>query len=221
MGFKDEIAQKAIDAFDRLSPDLSAVYSDAAYKTVPNWCDKQIALATASGATSVILPGAHVAAILADVAFLINRMSVCSFGIGAIRGYDNGHGNLLEQEDLANVLGYWARDEQIMSAVTSKGAADIAVKVGSKAGGKVAVKLISKHLATGAGLLVGKKLGGKVGAKIGAKFAAKFGAKLGTGFIPFLGPVVGGGINAYFVNEIADAANDFYRWKCDVARRLG
>jgi len=167
MGFKDEIAQKAIDAFNELSPNLPSVYSEAAHKTVPNWREKQIALATASGATAAVVLGAHVAAILADVAFLINRMSVCSFGIGAIRGYDSGHGNLLEQEDLANVLGYWSGDEQVMNAVTSEGAADIATKVGTKAGGKVAAKLISKHLATGAGLLVSKKLGVKSAQKSG------------------------------------------------------
>jgi len=215
-----DFGQLAIEGFNKLTPNLPSIYNDAAYKTVPNWRETQIALATGSGAAAAAVPGVHLAAIAADVAFLMNRMSVCSFGIGAIRGYDNGHGNLLEEEDFANVLGYWSRDAQLMEAVTSKGAADIAAKVGTKVGGKAAVKLISKHLATGAGLLVGKKLGGKLGAKIGTKFAAKFGAKLGAGFIPFLGPIVGGGINLYFVNEIADAANDFYRWKCDVARRL-
>lgn len=194
----------AIEAFNQLTPNLNKIYKDAAYKTLSNWRNTQVALVSGSGATA------------ADVAFLMNRMSVCSFGIGAIHGYDNGQGNFLEEEDFANVLGYWSHDAQMMTAITSKGAADMAAKVGSKA----AIKLISKHLATGAGLLIGKKLSGKLGAKVGAKFGVKLAAKIGTGFVPLLGPLVGGGINAYFINDIADAASDYYRWKCDVAHRL-
>ncbi|OUD15660.1 hypothetical protein [Thioflexithrix psekupsensis] len=208
--------EMVVDAFNGLTPNLTQIYRDASPRTLDGWRREQITLVSGSGALACIVPGAHLAALGADVMFLMNRMSTCSFGIGAIRGFDTGCGNFLESEDFANVLAVWSKDSQVMAAITSKGAADLAIKVG----GKVGSKLIAKHLAVGLGLMVGKKLGGKLGAKVGAKLGSKFAAKAGAGIIPLLGPIVGGGINAYFVSSIADAADEYYRFKCDVSRRL-
>jgi len=205
-----------VDAFNGLTPDLYGIYNDARMQNLDSWQNKQLAMVAASGAAAMTIPGGHIPLMAADVAFLMNRMSVCCYGVGAIRGYDAGHGNILEEEDFPVVLAYWAGDAEIKQAVTSKAAADLAVKVG----GKVGAKIIAKHLAAGAGLLVGKKIGGKLGAKLGAKIGAKLGGKLAAGFIPFLGAAVGAGINAYFINDISEAANDVYRFKCNVISKL-
>jgi uncharacterized protein (DUF697 family) len=53
------------------------------------------------------------------------------------------------------------------------------------------------------------KVSGKVAGKIGTKVAAKAGA----GIIPFVGGVVGGTINVYFVRSITRAADDYYAEK--------
>ena len=54
------------------------------------------------------IPGLHLIGIAADIAFLMNRMSVCSFGIGSIEGYNNDFGIILEKEDFAIVLSIWS-----------------------------------------------------------------------------------------------------------------
>jgi hypothetical protein len=53
----------------------------------------------------------------------------------------------------------------------------------------------------------------KAAAKIGAKFASKISAKALAGFVPFVGPTVGAGVNAYFVKHIGDSAVAYYHAK--------
>ena len=85
-------------------------------------------------------------------------------------------------------------------------AATIAVgqKLGAKGGVKGGVK--------GAGKLAGK-IAEKAATKIATKFTVKLTAKGVAGFLPFVGPIIGGGINAYFVKDIADSANIYYAAK--------
>ncbi len=164
----------------------------------------------------MVVPGAHLVALAADVAFLMNRMCACSYGIGAIKGYSKLGENILEEEDFAIVLAYWAGDEDIKSMVTGKGLTDIAIKVGGKTG----AKLIAKAIAKSGVILVGKKLSSKVAVKVGAKFAGKLAAKAGAGFIPILGAAVGAGINVWFVSDIASAAKEYYEAKCVALHRI-
>ncbi|HEX9981746.1 MAG TPA: hypothetical protein VGF69_00650, partial [Thermoanaerobaculia bacterium] len=168
-------------------------------------------------------PIAHLAGIAADVIFLINRMGVCSYGIGAIYAERSQCGNFLEDEDFGIILNLWAGGDEngeLFAALSGKAAADMAIKVHTKAG----LKMVAKTMCKSAGLLVGAQMGGKMGAKAGAKVGAKFASKLGgkmlSGFVPFLGPVVGGGINLWFITGIADAAERFYGFKCDVGKHL-
>ncbi|MDM8546153.1 hypothetical protein QUF61_06635 [Candidatus Venteria ishoeyi] len=205
-----------INAFNELTPNINGIYNDAKLDNISDWRMKQQAMVTGTGAAAMAIPGAHLAALAADVAFLMNRMAVCSYGIGAIYGHDRFSKNILENEDFANVLAYWAGDEEITTMVGSKTAADIALKVGGKAG----IKIIGKTIAKSGAILIGKKLGGKVGAKIGAKFAGKLAGKAAAGMVPFLGAAVGGGINLWFITGIADSAEAYYKFKCDVISNL-
>jgi len=209
-----DFGQLVINAFNELTPDINGIYQQAHSKTLSDWRGAQTAMVAGSGAAAVVIPGLHLAGMAADVIFLMNRMAVCSYGIGAIRGYDTLRDNILEDEDFAVVLAHWTGEVDIRSAFSAKCAADLATKVG----GKFGAKLIAKELAKGAGLLIGKKIGGKLGAKLGVKFGAKMGGKAVAGFIPFLGAVVGGGINVYFISEIANAADEYYEQKVDFAR---
>ncbi len=205
-----------IDAFEKLTPDLDAIYGDAKFSSTDNWLRKQKALVTGSGAAAMSIPGAHIALLTADVVFLMNRMSVCSYGVGAIYGYERFTQNLLEKEDFSNILALWAGDEEISTMVEGKVAVDIA----SKVGGKVGVKLIGKTIAKSSGVLIGKKLGGKVGAKVGAKFSGKLLGKAAGGFLPFLGPAVGGGINYWFISSISNSAEKYFDFKYVIANNL-
>lgn len=204
-----DFAQYVTNAFSALTPDINGIYNDAIDYTLSNWKAKQASLVTASGAASVAIPGLHLVGIPADVAFLMNRMSVCSFGIGALISQDQAKGNILEQEDFPIILGRWCDDPSLTNAAISKTAAELAAKSGSKIAAKELAKVACKHL----GIVVGQKLSGKLGAKLGGKFGAKLGTKVAAGFIPFLGAAIGGGINLYFITEIQTQAESWYRFK--------
>lgn len=202
-------AQYVNDAFSALTPDINNIYYDAITYSFSDWKAKQSTLVTASGAASVAIPGLHLVGIPADVAFLMNRMSVCSFGIGALILKDKGLGNILEEEDFPIILARWCNDPALTNAAISKTTAEIAAKTGSKVAAKQLAKIACKHF----GIVVGQKLSGKLGAKLGAKFGAKLGTKVAAGFIPFFGAVVGGSINLYFITEIQTEAENWYRFK--------
>ncbi|MGB8194645.1 MAG: hypothetical protein WCF67_22120, partial [Chitinophagaceae bacterium] len=202
------------DAFSALTPDIDNIYRDATGYNLSSWKTNQAALVTASGAAATAIPFLHLVGIPADVAFLMNRMSVCSFGIGAIICDDNKFGNILEKEDFAIILGRWCNDESLSNAAMSKMAAEVSSKTGNKVLAKQLAKVASKQL----GLMVGKKLGGKAGVKLGAKFGAKLGTKAAAGFIPFFGAAVGGTINLYFITQIQTEAESYYRFKITLAK---
>lgn len=216
-----DISQYVIDAFDTLTPNLNDIYCNTKDQSLDNWKIKQKALVTASGSGAMLIPGFHLVGLAADVAFLMNRMSVCSYGIGAIYGRKFFDYSTLEEEDFPNILALWSGDTTINSLVGTKAAADIATKLGIKVGGKIGAKIIGKTVAVSGSVLVGKKLGGKVGAKIAAKFAGKLIGKSAAGFLPFVGAAVGGGINLWFITGISDAAEEYYKFKYDVANRFG
>jgi len=211
-----DFGKLVVKGFDKLTPDYNDIYNNAKLDNISDWRIKQQAMVTGTGVGGMLIPGVHLATLTADVAFLMNRMSVCSYGLGAIYGYNRFSQNLLEQEDFPNILALWAGEEEISRIVGGKVAVDIA----SKVGGKVGIKIIGKTIAKTGGILIGKKLGGKVGAKIGAKFAGKLAGKAAAGWVPFLGAAVGGGINLWFITNIADSAEEYYRFKYDIASKL-
>ena len=101
-----------IDAFNALTPDLRGIYSNAITYTLPNWKKLQATLVTSSGAAAVAIPGIHLVGVPADIAFLMNRMAVCSYGIGAILGNKTAMETFLRKKILPL---YW-RDGAVMKA---------------------------------------------------------------------------------------------------------
>lgn len=201
------------DGFAALTPDINGIYSSSYSYAMDNWRALQTSLVTGSGALASSVPGVHLAGMTAEAGFLMNRMAVCSYGIGGILGYDAGLGNILEDEDFAIVLGRWSGDDSVSNAAVAKIAGSMSVQLTGTALAKSLAKISAQH----AGILVGKKLAGKAGAKIGGKFAAKFGTKAAGGFIPFVGPLIGGGVNAWFITSIANAADGWYRLKIELS----
>lgn len=208
MASAEVISAKFIDIINGFSPNLDSIYTDAKDQSIDDWKTKQKAMVTASGAAAMAIPGLHVAGAIADVAFVLNRMNVAAYGVGAIVLKQHGLGNLIEKEDFGAILGYWCDDEDIQEAMKGKGAAT-AAKLGLKVGGKG----FAKAMIASAGYLVGQRLGGKAMAKAAAKFAGKFVGKLAGGFVPFLGPVVSAGVNLWLLWGIIDASEAYYRDK--------
>jgi len=195
MGFSEYV----VSGFNSLTPDINGTFNSARSYSMNEWCNMQKAAVTGSGAAASAIPGAHLAGAAADIAFLMNRMAVCSFGIGAIYAANNGLGNYLEDEDFAVILGLWAGNAELKAAISGKAAADAVAHVQSKA----SLKFLAKHMAKSSGILIGRKLAGKTAAKIGGKFGAKMRWNIAAVFVPILGAAVGGGINLWFISEIA------------------
>jgi hypothetical protein len=202
-----------INAFNAVTPNLDELYESARTYDLDNWKLVQRGLVTASGATSTIIPGMHLIGMAADVVFLMNRMAVCSYGIGAILTSRAGKGNILEQEDFGVVLTRWSGDDSLSNASVAKTAAGLASHMGTKSVGKILAKVAAEQ----AGILVGKKFGIKAGAKVVGKFTAKMGTKALGGFFPFVGPAIGAGVNLWFINSVAEEAEAWYGLKlaCD------
>lgn len=213
MGIADTVSTSFLDVINRLSPNLPSIYQDSCEHDLSDWKLKQNGMVGASGAVAVAIPGLHLAGIAADVAFVLNRMSVATYGTGAILSKKAGFGDILEEEDFAAVLGYWSDDEDIMQAMKGKGSATagkIGAKVGTKLAGKAFSKGMTKAMLTSSGYLIGQRLGGKALAKASAKFAGKFAGKAVGGFVPFLGPVISGGVNVWLISGIIAASEHFY-----------
>jgi hypothetical protein len=204
-----EYGEMIVKAFDSLTPETQEIYAEASKYSLGEWKGLQRTLVTSAGAAAAAVPGVHVLALAADLTFLMNRMSVCSFGVGAIVGQGLGKGNLLEEEDFAMVLAKWSGVEGTDNAAIAKASADLVTKVGTKQASKILAKTMCQHT----GVLIGQKMSGKVGAKIGAKFGAKIGGKLAGGWIPFAGAAISGGINLWFISATAREAQQWYETK--------
>jgi len=222
MGVSETVTSSFLDIVNKLSPDIDSIYESAKGNALDDWKLKQRALVTASGAAAMAIPGLHMVGIVADVAFVLNRMSVATYGTGAILGERAGLGNIVEQEDFAAVLGYWSDDEDIQQAMQGKGSATlgkVGAKVGTKLAGKAFAKGVTKAMLTSSGYLIGQRIGGKAMAKAGAKFAGKFAGKAAAGFVPFFGPMVSGGVNLWLISGIIDGSERFYRDKIALLQR--
>ncbi len=202
-----------LKAFETLRPDLDGIYTSAHAKPLADWRRMQQAFVTASGAGASAVPGLHLVGIAADVMFLMNRMSVCSFGIGAILGHEANLGNVLEPEDFAVVLAVWANEGGISELIGGKVPSDTSSVTGGKVLGKSVYRILAKTVCEKAGLLADGKLTGPLAGKVAGRFAGKLGGKAAAGFIPLVGAVVGGGVNLWFLSGIASAAEQWFRFK--------
>lgn len=216
-----------LETVNSMTPEIDDIYHATKNESLTAWGVTQRSLVTASGAASVAIPGWHLAGMAADVGFVINRMGVSSYGVGSILCH-NEQGNVLEPEDFAAVLGYWADDEDLRQALKGKSAADLSGKLGlslgkkvlGKGSAKVVGKVLTKSLLTSSGYMIGRKLGGKGLAKAAAKFSGKFASKSISGFIPFAGPIVGGGVNLWLIDGILGAAEEFYKDKINILKTI-
>ena len=203
-----------LKAFETLRPDLDGIYASAHAKPLNEWTRGQKALVTASGAGAGAVPGLHLVGMAADVPFLMNRMSVCSYGIGAIVGAEAGLGNVLEAEDFVVVLAVWADEGGVGDAIHSVTATRNPESVtGGKVLGKSVYRILAKTTCERAGLLADGKLSTALANKVAGRFAAKLGGKAAAGFFPLVGSLVGGGVNLWFLTGIATSAEQWFRFK--------
>jgi hypothetical protein len=159
----------------------------------------------AGAAGGALLPGpAALVALGIEIPALLNIFSRASHGVGWIkRGW-------VQPEDYNNVLAIWAGavtlDETLRKSVTAQAAIAVAAAAPKAAAASTTVALTTalmtamthKGATTAASYLAAKK------------FAAQLVARLPVRMIPLAGFAVAAGLNAYFVNSILDAAEEYY-----------
>jgi hypothetical protein len=101
-GFQDQLNEAIINAFDALGGDPDTAVRNAKGKTFKQWVDAQKGQVAASGAASNLIPGAHVAAMAADMMFLMGKMSYTCWGIGAIKNC-----KVFGKPDFINIMDIW------------------------------------------------------------------------------------------------------------------
>ena len=65
--------------------------------------NSQTGQAATAGVVALTIPGLHIPAVAADLAFLIHKMAYCCWGIGEIRGC-----KVLGISDFQNILALWS-----------------------------------------------------------------------------------------------------------------
>jgi hypothetical protein len=190
-------------AFDQLGGEPEAAVNAARGWTYGGWVTSQAAQAGAASGAAAILPGLHIPALVADLAFLLHKMAYCSWGVGEINNCV-----VLGKADFQNIRAVWSgasTPEELPFRAISKAAFTSALVGGSVMVGGVSVAAIAGtavgqrilvQLAQKAGEVAAKqillKAAGKGGAKtvlagsgqfvtkLSGKLAAKVGAKFGT-----------------------------------------
>lgn len=230
--------QVIVDAFDFMGGDPStAIESAGNYSSIEEWKAWQAGQAALVGAAAMAIPVAHIPLIVVDVAFLLHKMAYCCWGIGSLHGCE-----IESKEDFSVILGLYTgvvTEDVLIASVgtgslalvggqianmglpafigklTGKGASMGAKTIGAKVGGKAAGKVIaaSAPLISQVSGKVAEKITAKVAAKAATKAALKASSDFIAGFAPFLGALVAGGVNTYFVLSIADSADVYYRTK--------
>jgi uncharacterized protein (DUF697 family) len=202
------------------------------FSSVDSWVTWQATQAAVVGGTAAAIPGAHLVTMAADIAILMHKMAWCSWGVGSVMGCEI-EGDL----DLALILGLWSGsitkedvETMLVGGVVLGGALATAMTVSSSPAlaAKIAAKTASFGTTVMAQKLGLKMIAGPLGSVSGfvaqnlmQQFAAKIAVKIGKvaasrvflGFVPFIGPIVGGTINAIFVNAIAGSARTYYELK--------
>ncbi|MEM9439023.1 MAG: hypothetical protein AAGA73_01110 [Pseudomonadota bacterium] len=208
MNWEDAVA----DAFEQLSPNIDTIYEEARLQTLMAWNRHHRFLAGAGGFATGIVPGVHLAGIALDAFHMMRRMGHVSYGVGAILGERHDIGNILEPEDLALVLGLLADDAAIERNIASGMAKELAARIATQANLRLIAKTMSREHAE----LSGRRLTRKTASRLGARFARRAAPRI---FWP-ASAVIGAYSNQALIDELLDAATDFYGFKVEVARRL-
>ena len=222
-----------VNAFNQLGGNYEeAVTRAKGFSSVDSWVAWQASQAAAVGATAAAIPGAHLATLSADIAILIHKMAWCSWGIGGAMGCDV-EGKL----DLALILGLWSGsikkedvETMLVSGMVLGGALATAATVTSSPA--LAAKIAAKTAEFGTTVLAQKlglktvagslgQVSGFMAQQLMEHFATKIAAKIVKvgatrallGFVPLIGPIVGGTINIIFVRAIAESAKTYYQLK--------
>lgn len=210
MEFQLDFGKYAADAFAALTPDLEGIYDAAKGSNLASVRRTQTALAATSGAVSFAIPFLHVPMAAADLAVTTNRMAVAAYSIGAVKGELYGKGNVLEEEDFAIILGLWCGYTDIEQIVRMKDDQDHREAMQQEAGVKALGRTAIKYL----GALTAEQLLHRMAGRLAARIGTRAGSKMTLGAVPVIGAAVGAATNSLMMDNLCDAAETYYDWKC-------
>lgn len=209
MGLQDEL----IPIFQNWGSNLNSAEKKALRKkttgySINDWKAEHISMAVASGAASGAVGGpVGLAAIIPDLVWCKKVGTQGCLGMGYILKHDVDY-----EQDMNGIMAIWTDiAEATVTVPAGKVGIKVSNKVTAKMAGKVAGKVVSKAAFKG-GSKVGMKLITKVASKGAAKVATKLVAKTSFGWIPLVGGAVSGGINWWLLNELLDAAEEYYTY---------
>lgn len=217
---QEQLGKFLVWLLDTAPVPMELIYNSAKFMNVFVWRAFAVTQSTATGVFCA-LPGVNwTLGIGADIFALLYSMSVTAYGVGAIIGSRNGFSSYsLDKSDYLDVLAVWCDSTEYIQDIQVKSillGGLTAKKAGLKIGTKAATKATfytASHLGSKAGVKIPTKLLEKAATKIATKLGVKTGAML-TG----VGCAVSGGINAWFVNGITDAAKVYYTAKFEKRR---
>jgi len=231
--FQQKLESALIQAFDELSSNPEQTVAYARTYSLNGWIMEQRAAVVTSGAVANLIPGAHLLAMVADLVFLLNRMSYCAWGIGAIKKC-----KVFGMSDFEQILVLWCEESpnwDDFSAI-SLSFASAAINISefdpnemddhayynqianAHASGNSLISSVRNvnnyHGANGLKKKLARKkvvkLGAKLATKLSIKLAKKLGAKAFAGAVPIVGSIVGGGVNLWIINGLIEAADKYY-----------
>jgi hypothetical protein len=154
-----------IDVFNLVGGNpTTAITSAQNYSSVSTWITSQAAQTATAGGVAMALPGFHLAALAADVTFLLHKMAYCCWGIGEIRECV-----VLGKSDFQNILALWSHaasiDELPHKAITKYALQKTVGMGGIMVGGLLAAEVVShltgQQIAMYGGQFAGSMLGKK------------------------------------------------------------
>lgn len=106
MSLQEQIAEAIIIAFDELGGDpLKAVESAQRHADIESWVQQETTKIAFAGGAEMAIPGLHALTIPAGISYLLHKMAIIGWGIGAIKG-----AHIIEtpqHSDLRNILTLW------------------------------------------------------------------------------------------------------------------
>lgn len=225
----DELVQGAVLGCKAPADD---VRRDATGQSLLSWRRKHTALAVAAAGGNLVGGPVALAALAIELPALLNIMSRAALGIGVITVGD------CSDDDYEAILAHWAGElaldgdlKQAAQSHFASGAAaaalsntgvSVATKLGGAAGAavvlKTGAKLNAMMLTSAVGAVISRKVAIKASTKIAAgQLAAQIIGRLPARFIPILGAGVAGGLNAWFLNSLMDAAERYYGFMGEAA----
>jgi hypothetical protein len=233
--FEEKLAEVITYLVEVQGFDLHDIWKKSYRSPKWRWRLLAISLGTGGGVTSMLIPsmahllpgagtliaiGAHGGALFWDLTAIFNQMGVAAYGIGYILAEKHNIGKgAVHVSDFVDILLTWCGAYEHIQSECAKlllTGGYAGSKIAAKASAKAAAKMSAKAAATGTAMASGILVKGTVAPIVGKVLAKKITVKLGgkiSGSIPLAGPVLNGGINGYFVNDICRAAERYYEAK--------